>query len=81
MANDETLSFAPNRFGGVVADADALPSDPAEFERRLAASLAAWRADGFKVVWLELPLAKSALRDCRRGRGGAKIRVAVARAC
>ena len=61
MANDEILRFAPNRFGGVVADADALPSDPAEFERRLASSLAAWRADGFKVVWLELPLAKSAL--------------------
>ena len=61
MANDDILLFSPNRFGGVVVDAAALPSGPAEFERRLGASLAAWGADGFKVVWLELPLAKSAL--------------------
>ena len=62
MANDdEILGFSPNQFGGVVVDADALPSDPAEFGARLKASLAAWRADGYKVVWLDLPLALAAL--------------------
>ena len=61
MANDEILDFSPNQFGGVVVDAEALPSDPAEFGARLAASLASWRADGFKVVWLDIPLAKAAL--------------------
>ena len=59
--NEEILAFAPNQFGGAVVDADALPSAPAEFGGRLSASLEAWRADGFKVVWLDIPLAKAAL--------------------
>lgn len=61
MANDEILRFSPNQFGGVVVDADALPRAPAEFGRRLAASLDAWRADGRKVVWLDIPLSLAAL--------------------
>ena len=61
MAKMETLAFAPNQFGGVVTAPDALPDDPAEFERRLRASLDTWKSEGYKVVWLEVPLANAAL--------------------
>ena len=61
MTNMESLVFSPNQFGGVVTDADALPEDPSEFRRLLRSSLDAWTSEGFKVVWLEIPLAKSAL--------------------
>ncbi len=61
MVKMETLAFAPNQFGGVVTAPDALPDDPAEFERRLRASLDTWKSEGYKVVWLEVPLANAAL--------------------
>ena len=57
----ETLKFSPNQFGGVVTDADALPEDPQEFEKLLRLSLDAWTTDGYRVVWLELPIRSSAL--------------------
>ena len=57
----ESLAFSPNQFGGVVTDAEGLPEDPSEFRRLLRSSLDAWTSEGFKVVWLEIPLAKSAL--------------------
>ena len=57
----ETLKFNPNQFGGVEVDANALPEDPREFEPRLAGSLETWTCDGYKVVWLRIPLARSAL--------------------
>ena len=61
MTNMESLVFSPNQFGGVVTDAEGLPEDPSEFRRLLRSSLDAWTSEGFKVVWLEIPLAKSAL--------------------
>ena len=61
MTNMESLVFSPNQFGGVVTDAEGLPDDPSEFRRLLRSSLDAWTSEGFKVVWLEIPLAKSAL--------------------
>ena len=61
MTNMESLVFSPNQFGGVVTDSDALPEDPSEFRRLLRSSLDAWTSEGYKVVWLEIPLGKSAL--------------------
>ena len=60
-ADTETLKFVPNQFGGVVTDAAALPEDPREFEELLKDSLDSWTASGYKVVWLEIPLSRSAL--------------------
>jgi 8-oxo-dGTP diphosphatase len=54
------LEATANAFGGIVADPGALPSDLAEFRSRLAYSLKAWAEGGYKVVWLELPIERSA---------------------
>jgi len=57
----DMLEFATNPFGGVIIKPAALPSDTQEFRRRLAESLSAWHAKGFKVAWLEVPTARAAL--------------------
>ena len=60
-ADTSTLKFEPNQFGGVVTDTSALPDDPREFGALLKDSLDSWTANGYKVVWLEIPLSRSAL--------------------
>ena len=55
------FGFSTNPFGGVIANRDALPADPEVFRRDLRQSLDTWKADGFKVAWLEIPIAKSSL--------------------
>ena len=60
-AATETLKFDPNQFGGVVTDTSALPEDPREFDSLLRDSIESWTASGYKVVWLEIPLSRSAL--------------------
>jgi 8-oxo-dGTP diphosphatase len=55
------LPSSPNTFGGIVVDPESLPDDAAVFRERLAESLPAWRADGYKVAWLEVPIGRSAL--------------------
>ena len=57
----DMLEFSPNQFGGVVTRAQALLKDPAVFGKLLRNSLERWAADGYKVVWLELPVGSSAL--------------------
>ena len=52
----EFLSARSNVFGGVEVDPDGLPQDPKGFERVLSASLQAWRAEGYQIVWLEIPV-------------------------
>ena len=52
----EMLSGAENPFRGVMVDPAALPADPDVFAARLAASLEAWRAEGDRVVWLDVPI-------------------------
>jgi 8-oxo-dGTP pyrophosphatase MutT (NUDIX family) len=56
-----TLASAPDQFGGMIVEGDALPVDAAEFSAMLAHSLATWRADGKKLVWLTVPLDRAAL--------------------
>jgi 8-oxo-dGTP pyrophosphatase MutT (NUDIX family) len=55
------LPFSPDQFGGVIVDSANLPDDAAEFTAQLQCSLEAWRAGGFRLVWLDLPLECAAL--------------------
>ena len=57
----EFINAEKNPFGGVVTRPDGLPNDPGEFRRQLLHSLENWRSDGILVVWLEVPISKSAL--------------------
>jgi 8-oxo-dGTP pyrophosphatase MutT (NUDIX family) len=57
----DVLEFTTNPFGGVIPKPAALPGDPQVFRSTLADSLAAWRAKGFKVAWLEVPTAQAGL--------------------
>ena len=57
----DLIEANPNPFGGVVANPAALVDDPKQFRSQLAHSLDAWEDEGYKVVWLEIPISKSAL--------------------
>lgn len=57
----EVLEFTLNPFGGAVINPEALPEDPEAFRRRLCRSLNAWKSDGIKVAWLEVPAVRACL--------------------
>ena len=57
----DLLLSSTNRFGGVVIDPNGLPADVDGFQQRLQHSLDAWTEEGLKVVWLEVPIGRSAL--------------------
>lgn len=57
----QLLESKANPFGGMVVVPTALPPDPIEFANRLDRSLKEWRNEGLKAVWLEVPIAHSAL--------------------
>ena len=57
----QILEFKPNPFNGVAIDREALPSDPEEFDARLALSIEKWKSDDFLTAWLDIPKAQSAL--------------------
>ncbi len=57
----EVIEFTTNPFRGAVTRAAALPEDAQEFRLRLNHSLEFWRQQGLLTVWLEVPIAKSAL--------------------
>ncbi len=63
------LRFENNPFGGVILDPSALPQSPESFRRGLDLSLAVWRSEGYKVVWLELPTARADLTPQAVGAG------------
>ena len=50
-----------NAFGGVVVSPDALTDSAEQFGGQLDSSLAAWKAAGRKLVWLEVPASKASL--------------------
>ena len=54
---DSTL----NPFGGVLTNPAALDADPMTFTARLRSSLDAWKEEGLRVVWLEVPIVRSQL--------------------
>jgi 8-oxo-dGTP pyrophosphatase MutT (NUDIX family) len=55
------LPSSPNTFGGIVVDPAQLPEDADAFRQQLAESLPAWRGEGYKVAWLEVPIGRAAL--------------------
>jgi 8-oxo-dGTP pyrophosphatase MutT (NUDIX family) len=55
------LAFSPDQFGGAIVDPEQLPEDAAAFGTVLAQSLEVWRSAGHRLVWLDVPLARSAL--------------------
>jgi 8-oxo-dGTP pyrophosphatase MutT (NUDIX family) len=57
----QILEAVPNRFKGIEIDAEALPTDPIEFDGRLSASLIEWQKEGLKVAWLTVPIEKAAI--------------------
>ena len=57
----EVLVSSTNRFAGAVVDPESLPVQAETFRQRLCHSLDAWTSQGLKVVWLEIPIEKSAL--------------------
>ncbi|KAG5588953.1 hypothetical protein H5410_039467 [Solanum commersonii] len=52
------LDASEDEYGGVLVNADRLPSDPDKFTFVLRASLSHWKVKGKKGVWLKLPLEK-----------------------
>lgn len=55
------LEASANQFRGVVINPGSLPDGPGQFEAALGQSLDAWRSQELLVVWLEVPINKSAL--------------------
>uniref|UniRef100_A0A0V0I3C1 Putative nudix hydrolase 8-like n=1 Tax=Solanum chacoense TaxID=4108 RepID=A0A0V0I3C1_SOLCH len=52
------LDASDDEYGGVLVNAERLPSDPDKFTFVLRASLSHWKVKGKKGVWLKLPLEK-----------------------
>ncbi|KAK1684480.1 hypothetical protein QYE76_045328 [Lolium multiflorum] len=59
LENNFVLEASEDQYGGVLVDADRLPTDQAAFARSLAASLSYWKSVGKKGVWLKLPVDRS----------------------
>ncbi len=57
----DLLPSSPNAFGGLVVDSAALPESGETFRQVVARSLQAWSAEGYKVVWMEVPSTKAGL--------------------
>jgi len=57
----QPLTSTTDRFGGIVIDPAHLPNEPAEFSARLDHSLDSWRSQQVELVWIEIPIASSAL--------------------
>jgi 8-oxo-dGTP pyrophosphatase MutT (NUDIX family) len=55
----DILPFAPDQFGGIIVESETLPDEPGEFRAVLDASLAHWRGDGARLVWLDVPIARA----------------------
>ena len=55
------INAKKNLFGGCVVESAALPENPDEFTARLKYSLEIWKAEGVKVVWLEVSREKAQL--------------------
>ncbi len=60
-SNMELLATTTNAFGGILTQTDELPQKPDEFSARLTHSLATWRSEDYRVVWIEVPIALAAL--------------------
>lgn len=57
----DKLQYTGDHYGGVLIEADALPGDLVVFGQMLEASLAQWREEEKRGVWLKVPSAKAHL--------------------
>lgn len=57
----EVLPFSPDQFGGVLIEPETVPADPAAFSGQLEHSLRAWTDEGFRLVWLDVPIERAVL--------------------
>lgn len=57
----EVIESTTTPFRGVIPKPAALPEDPEQFRGQLRHSLDVWRAEGFLVVWLEIPVTRASL--------------------
>jgi len=57
----DVLKSTTNLFQGVAPVPASLPADPEVFRQQLRHSLDVWRSEGLLVVWLEVPITRSAL--------------------
>jgi 8-oxo-dGTP diphosphatase len=57
----DVLEAAPNPFQGIILKPEALPADPEVFRGQLHHSLQVWGRNGYLLVWLEVPIKRSAL--------------------
>lgn len=55
------LKATANPFGGIEIDTPDLPDAVEDFRTGLASSLEVWAREGFKVVWLNVPIARAAI--------------------
>src|SRR5438105_4702102 len=56
----EVLPFSPDQFGGVMVERETLPEDVDAFRTQLDHSLSTWRDEGFRLVWLDVPIERAA---------------------
>jgi 8-oxo-dGTP pyrophosphatase MutT (NUDIX family) len=56
----DTLAFSRDQFGGAIVDTERLPDDTT-FAAMLEHSLKTWKAEGLRLVWLDVPIARAAL--------------------
>ena len=55
------LASTENPFGGVIVDPKGLVENPLVFQNDLCQSVASWRTQSYRVVWLEIPIELSKL--------------------
>ena len=60
-AEMEPIESTTNSFGGVLPKPEALIPEPQEFKAQLRFSLETWTDQGFRLVWLEIPIDRSQL--------------------
>lgn len=56
-----TLLYKSDRYNGVTVDENSLPSSPETFEKLLKMSLAQWKAEKKRGLWLKIPINLSSL--------------------
>jgi hypothetical protein len=63
MSDDapKTLKHAADRYGGVIVDPACLPDDIEIFADSLHASVVAWKEQGVRGVWLQIPITQAHL--------------------
>jgi ADP-ribose pyrophosphatase YjhB (NUDIX family) len=63
MSDDarKTLKHAADRYGGVIVDPACLPDDIEMFADSLHASVVAWKEQGVRGVWLQIPITQAHL--------------------